>query len=185
MPLIVGLGNPGPEYDGTRHNIGFHILDEVAEELGIRFESGKGPFRHGVGRHKGRPVVLVKPMTYMNLSGTAVSKALKLFDIPPADCLVVTDDLNLPTGKVRIRASGSDGGHNGLSHIIATLSTDQFPRLRFGIGNDFPKGRQADYVLSAFRDEEQEAVQTGVDRSKEAALCFVREGIVKTMNLHN
>lgn len=185
MSLVVGLGNPGPEYDGTRHNIGFHVLDDVAEALGIRFEAGKGPFQHGMGRHRGRPVVLVKPTTFMNLSGMAVSKALKLFDIPPAECLVVTDDLNLPTGKIRIRASGSDGGHNGLSDIIATLSTDQFPRLRFGIGNDFPRGRQADHVLSAFRNEEQEAVQSGVDRSKDAVLCFVREGIVKTMNLYN
>jgi PTH1 family peptidyl-tRNA hydrolase len=185
MTLIVGLGNPGPEYDGTRHNIGFHVLFEVAEKLGIRFQPGKGPFMVATGSHKGRKVALVLPTTYMNLSGQAVSKALKVFDIALMDCLVVTDDLNLPVGKVRIRSSGSDGGHNGLSSIITTVNSDQFPRLRFGIGNDFPRGRQADYVLSAFNPDEQDAVQAGVDRSVDAVLCFIREGIVTTMNTYN
>lgn len=185
MALIVGLGNPGPEYDGTRHNIGFHIVEDVADTLGVSFSSGKGPFRFAEGRHRGRPVVLMIPQTFMNLSGQAVSKALKVFDIPLADCLVVTDDLNLPVGKIRIRPSGSDGGHNGLAHIISTLNSDQFPRLRFGIGSGFPKGKQADYVLSGFNDEEQEAVRKGVENAHDAVLCFIREGIDRTMNLHN
>ncbi len=185
MVLIVGLGNPGPEYDGTRHNIGFHVLYEVADTLGIQFQTGKGPFRYATGSHKGRKTTLVLPTTYMNLSGQAVSKALNVFGADLMDCLVVTDDLNLPVGKVRIRPSGSDGGHNGLSSIIQTMGSDAFPRLRFGVGNDFPKGRQADYVLSGFKAEEQDAVQEGVDRAEEAVLCFIREGLTKTMNLYN
>jgi len=185
MVLIVGLGNPGSAYDGTRHNIGFHILYEVADTLGVEFQTGKGPFRYATGSYKGRKVTLVLPNTYMNLSGQAVSKALTVFGADLMDCLVVTDDLNLPVGKVRIRPSGSDGGHNGLSSIIQTLNNDQFPRLRFGVGSDFPRGRQADYVLSGFNADEQDAVQSGVDRSKEAVLCFIREGLTKTMNLYN
>ncbi len=185
MVLIFGLGNPGPEYEGTRHNIGFHVLYEVAQTLGIQFQTGKGPFRYATGSHKGRKVVLILPNTYMNLSGQAVTKALSVFGADLMDCLVVTDDLNLPVGKVRIRASGSDGGHNGLYSIIHTVNSDQFPRLRFGVGNEFARGRQADYVLSAFNPEEQEAVQGGVDRSKEAILCFIREGLTKTMNTFN
>ena len=185
MALIVGLGNIGAEYEGTRHNIGFHIVYTLAETLKIELLPGKGPFISGSGKHKGRKVVLVIPTTYMNRSGLAVSKALKTFDISLSDCLVVTDDINLPTGKIRLRPGGSSGGHNGLSDIIETLGSDLFPRLRFGIGNNFGKGRQADYVLSGFEDEEQDAVQLGTDRAHDAALCFIRNGIVPAMNTFN
>ncbi len=185
MVLIVGLGNPGPEYDGTRHNVGFHILYEVAETLGARFERGPGPFRVASVSHQGRKAVLLLPDTYMNLSGTAVKKGLALYRGSVPDCLVVTDDLNLPTGKVRLRLTGSSGGHNGLTHIIETLGREDFPRLRFGVGNDFPKGRQADYVLSPFRADEQEAVEAGVRRAHDAILCFIKEGPTTAMNRYN
>jgi PTH1 family peptidyl-tRNA hydrolase len=185
MPLIVGLGNPGSEYDKTRHNIGFEIIDYIAKEMDVSFEAKGGPWLFASTRHKGNNLVLLKPVTYMNLSGQAVSKALRIFDIIPQDCLVVTDDLNLLPGKLRIRTSGSDGGHNGLADIIARVGTSDFPRMRIGIGNDFPKGRQADYVLSAFGKDERPLIEELIPRASEAALCFVREGIDATMNKFN
>lgn len=185
MPLIVGLGNIGEEYMGTRHNVGFDIIYHIADTLSVNLKPGGGPFFSAEARHKGRRVILLTPTTYMNNSGLAVSKALKYFDIPLSECLVCTDDLNLPSGKVRLKPSGSAGGHNGLTSIIEEIGSDQFPRLRFGIGNDYPKGRQADYVLSPFDDSEQEAIAEGIDKAHDAALCFVREGIVPCMNKFN
>jgi len=185
MPLIVGLGNIGQEYMGTRHNIGFDIVYHVADTLSASFKPGGGPFLSGEGRFKGHRVILLTPTTYMNNSGLAVSKALKFFDIPLSECLVCTDDINLPPGKIRIRPSGRAGGHNGLSDIIDRLGTDQFARLRFGVGNSFARGRQADYVLSPFDPEEQEDIATGIDKAHDAVLNFVREGITTTMNRYN
>jgi PTH1 family peptidyl-tRNA hydrolase len=185
MPLIVGLGNIGEEYMGTRHNVGFDIIYHLAETLSIDLKPGKGPFYVAEGRHKGRQTVLITPTTYMNNSGLAVSKALKYFDIPLSECLVCTDDINLPPGKVRLRPSGRDGGHNGLASIIEIVRSDQFPRLRFGVGNNFSRGHQADYVLSPFDDEEQEIIAKGIDHAHDAALCFIREGIVPAMNRYN
>lgn len=185
MPILVGLGNPGAEYDKTRHNIGFEIVDRIAGDLGARFETRGGPWHVANTRHKGNTLVLLKPTTYMNLSGQAVSKALRIFDIIPQDCMVVTDDLNLPIGKLRIRKSGSDGGHNGLSDIIGRVGTTEFPRMRIGIGNDFPKGHQADYVLSPFNQDERLQIEELIPKAAEAALCFVREGIDATMNRYN
>lgn len=185
MPLIVGLGNIGTEYMGTRHNVGFDIIYHVADTLRTRLTPGKGPYMVAEGRFRGQNVVLITPTTYMNLSGLAVSKALKYFDIPVSECLVCTDDINLPAGKIRIRPSGSDGGHNGLGNISEVLGTDQFPRLRFGIGNNFERGHRSDYVLSPFGDEEQEAVSAGIDKAHDAVLCFIREGIDSAMNKFN
>jgi PTH1 family peptidyl-tRNA hydrolase len=185
MPLIVGLGNIGQEYMGTRHNIGFDILFQVADTLSIDLKPGGGPFYSGEGRFKGCRVVLITPTTYMNNSGLAVSKALKFFDIPLSECLVCTDDINLPTGKVRIKSSGRPGGHNGLSDIIERLGTDQFARLRFGVGNSFARGRQADYVLSPFNSDEQDDIAAGIDKAHDAVLNFVRDGITTTMNRFN
>lgn len=185
MPLIVGLGNPGSEYDKTRHNIGFEVVDRIASDLNATFESKGGPWLVANARHKGRQLVLLKPTTYMNLSGQAVSKALRIFDVVPQDCLVVTDDLNLPPGKLRIRKSGSDGGHNGLSDIIERLGTTDFPRMRIGIGNDFPKGRQADFVLSPFGPDERAVIDELIPKAADASLCFVREGIDAAMNRFN
>ncbi len=185
MPLIVGLGNIGEEYMGTRHNVGFDIIYHLADTLKLDLKPGKGPYYVAEGRHKGRQTILITPTTYMNNSGLAVSKALKYFDIPLSDCLVCTDDINLPAGKVRLRQDGRDGGHNGLASISEVLGSDKYPRLRFGVGNNFPRGRQADYVLSPFDDEEQEVIAQGIDKAHDAVLCFIREGIVPAMNKFN
>lgn len=185
MPLIVGLGNIGDEYMGTRHNVGFDIIYHVADTLKLQLKSGGGPFLSTEGRHAGQKVVLLTPTTYMNNSGLAVSKALKYFDIPVADCLVCTDDVNLDPGKIRIRKAGSAGGHNGLRSITEHILTDQFARLRFGVGNFFARGRQADYVLAPFDPDEEEVIGKGIDAAHDAVLCFIREGIVPTMNKFN
>ncbi len=185
MPIIVGLGNPGSEYDKTRHNIGFEVVDHIAGTLGATYEAKGGPWLVANTRHKGNSLVLLKPTTYMNLSGQAVSKALRIFGIVPQECMVITDDLNLPVGKLRIRKTGSDGGHNGLSDIIGRLGSTDFPRMRIGIGNDFPKGRQADYVLSPFSADERLLIDELIPKASEAALCFAREGTDAAMNRYN
>jgi len=185
MPILVGLGNPGSEYEKTKHNIGFEVIDFICDELGISLEAKGGPWLIGTSRHKGSNLVVLKPSTFMNLSGKAVSKAARLHNALPHECLVITDDLNLPPGKLRIRKLGSDGGHNGLANIIQELGTDAFPRMRIGIGNDFTKGHQADYVLSAFDSEQRKLIDEIIPKAAEAALCFVREGIETTMNRYN
>ena len=185
MPIIVGLGNIGKEYEGTRHNIGFDIMNELAKTLSAQFESGKGPFDVAEGRYKGRKVVLIKPTTYMNRSGTAVRKALAKFNTDRKDCLICYDDLNLPLGTIRIKEQGSAGGHNGITDIIEQLGNNDFPRLRFGIGNDFPRGKQVDYVLAPFTDKEITEVEIAIKKSHDAALSFVKDGITRTMNWFN
>lgn len=185
MAVIAGLGNPGMQYEKTRHNIGFFLLDALAQKLGVSFSKGKGPYELAKARHKGSAIYLIKPLTYMNLSGDAVASVAGYYHIPAEDILVCYDDIALPVASVRIRKKGSDGGHNGMRDIIAKLGTDHFPRLRFGIGNDFYPGQQASYVLSPFREDELDLVRESIEHSVEAALCFVREGIDKTMNLYN
>ncbi|XWN36428.1 MAG: aminoacyl-tRNA hydrolase [Balneola sp.] len=185
MSIIVGLGNIGTEYDGTRHNIGFDILDELAKTLSTSFGPGGGPFVTAEGRHKGRKIVLVKPTTFMNRSGTAVKKALAKFNTDKKDCLIVYDDLNLPVGTNRMKPNGSAGGHNGISDIIERLGSNDFPRLRFGIGNNFSKGRQVDYVLSPFDEDELEEKDQALQHAHDAALAFVNLGIERAMNYFN
>ena len=148
--MIVGLGNVGQEYNGTRHNIGFEVLDKLASTLSVSFSTGCGPYAVAEGRHKRRKVTLVKPTDYVNRSGTAVKKALAKYKIDKKDCLVVYDDLNLPVGAIRMKRQGSDGGHNGIADINEKLRTKEYPRLRIGIGNDFKRGRQVEFVLSPF-----------------------------------
>ncbi|MEQ8579175.1 MAG: aminoacyl-tRNA hydrolase [Balneola sp.] len=185
MSIIVGLGNIGSEYDGTRHNIGFDVLDELAKTLSISFGPGGGPFEIAEGRHKGRNIVLVKPTTFMNRSGTAVKKALAKFNTDKKDCLIVYDDLNLPLGTNRMKPNGSAGGHNGISDIIERLGSNDFPRLRFGIGDNFSRGRQVDYVLSPFDEDELEEKNQAVQHAHDAALAFVNLGIERAMNYFN
>ena len=185
MALIIGLGNIGSEYDGTRHNIGFEVVDRLADQLSIRFEDGRGPFYWGEGSFKGQKITLIKPTTYMNRSGKAVTKALALTGSLPEECLVCYDDINLPPGKLRLRPSGSSAGHNGLQDIIDSLSTDQFPRLRIGIGNTFNRGRQSDYVLSPFTAEERIIMNDTIDLACDAILTFLRGGINLAMNKFN
>lgn len=185
MSIIIGLGNIGQEYEETRHNIGFEVVDLLAKTMSVTFGPGNGPFVIAEGRHRGRNVVLVKPTTFMNRSGTAVKKALAKFNAGKEDILIVYDDLNLDLGVIKLKDQGSAGGHNGIADIIEKLGSRDFPRLRFGIGNDFPRGKQVDFVLSPFDDEEREAVNSSLQKAHDAALSFVRDGITKTMNYFN
>ncbi len=185
MSIIIGLGNIGQEYDGTRHNIGFEVVDAIAETLSITFGPGNGPFVVAEGRHRGRNIVLIKPTTLMNRSGSAVGKALAVYKTDIQNCLIVYDDLNLDVGDIRLRPQGSAGGHNGIQSIIDKLGSREFPRLRFGIGSDFPRGRQVDFVLSPFSNADQKYVEEGIQKAHDACLFFAREGIAKTMNHFN
>lgn len=185
MPLLAGLGNIGAEYEGTRHNIGFRILYELAELNGLSFKSGKGPYYYTNGMIEGKKCVLVLPTTFMNRSGSAIQHAMNYYQLPVEELLVVTDDINLPTGKLRIKPSGSAGGHNGLSDIIYQLKTDTFSRMRFGVGNDFRKGEQVRYVLSRFSKQEDPIVTQAVKRSVEAIQAYLKDGLNAAMNRFN
>lgn len=182
--LIAGLGNPGPEYAGTRHNIGFTVLDRLAADAGARFAPDRYADRAEL-RHKGRTFILIKPGTYMNLSGKAVRYWMEQEGIAADRLLVVTDDLALPFGAIRIRSKGGAGGHNGLASIIALIGTQDFPRLRFGIGSHFPKGRQSEYVLGQWTPEEQKALPERVQLAAEAVLHFGLQGVASAMNEFN
>lgn len=182
--LITGLGNPGPEYAGTRHNIGFQVVEALAH----LFEASFSPGRYAETarfKHKGRTFVLIKPQTFMNLSGKAVRYWLEQESLGPEHLLVITDDLALPFGKIRLRGSGGAGGHNGLTSIIELLGTEEFPRLRFGIGGDFPRGRQSEYVLGAWTPEEAKKLPERVELSGKAVLQFGLLGIAQAMNAFN
>lgn len=182
--LIVGLGNIGPEYQDTRHNIGFNVLDAFAKASNAVFEDK----RYGAVcevRLKGRTLVLLKPNTYMNLSGKAVSYWMQKEKIALEDLLIVVDDLALPFGTMRLRGQGSDGGHNGLKSINALLGTNGYARLRYGIGNEFRKGQQVDYVLGTWDEKEAEELPALLARGGEIITSFVLQGIARTMNVFN
>lgn len=182
--LIVGLGNIGSEYQGTRHNIGFDVLDALAGASNLAFEDK----RYGAVTTlslKGRKLTLLKPSTYMNLSGNAVRYWMQEKKIPIERVLIIVDDLALPLGAIRLKGSGSDAGHNGLKHIAATLGTQQYPRLRFGIGNDYPRGGQIDFVLGPFSSEERELLTARIALAGEAIKSFVLQGLNITMNQYN
>ena len=182
--LIAGLGNIGPEYHETRHNIGFMTVDALAEKAGATFSDGRYGFTARFSL-KGRQVVLLKPSTYMNLSGNAVRYWLQKENIPLENLLVVVDDLSLAFGTLRLKGKGSDGGHNGLKHIAATLGTQEYARLRFGIGNDFPRGGQIDYVLSPFTEEEYKLMPERLETAGEIIRNFCLAGLDFTMNHFN
>ena len=182
--LIVGLGNIGDEYDGTRHNIGFRVLDAFAKASNISFEDKRYGFV-GMGRVKNAEVVLLKPSTYMNLSGNAVRYWMNKENIQPENLLIICDDLALPFGKLRLRPSGSDGGHNGLKNIASVLCSQQWARIRFGVGNDFPKGSQVDFVLGEFEPEELERMDERVGVACEMIKAFCLSGITFAMNNYN
>ena len=182
--LIVGLGNIGPEYAETRHNIGFMVLDYLAKKFDGQFDTGRHAFVAEI-KTKGRTFVLVKPTTYMNLSGKAVGHYMTSLKLPVENMLVITDDIAIPFGKIRIRAKGSAGGHNGLKHIEQTLGHNNYPRLRFGVGDAYSKGKQVDYVLSKFSEDEQAELQTLIEKAAEAVISFGTVGLERTMNFHN
>ena len=182
--LIVGLGTPGPAYADTRHNIGFQVLDALAGASSIAF----GPARYGDKaelKHKGRTFILVKPSTFMNLSGKAVRYWMDQEHIPAERVLVITDDLALPFGAIRIKPRGGAGGHNGLTSIIELLGTEEFPRLRFGIGSDFPRGRQSEYVLGAWNEQERKTLPDRIELASKAILQFGLLGVDSAMNNFN
>lgn len=182
--LIVGLGNIGDQYKNTRHNIGFTVLDSFIEESSSCFETK----RYGAvtkTKFKGRTLVLLKPSTFMNLSGSAVLYWMNQEKIPLENVLIITDDLALPFGKLRLKGKGSDGGHNGLKHINEILKTQQYARLRFGIGSEFSKGRQVDYVLGKWNDEENKTLPIYIKASHDYIRSFCTIGLARTMNTHN
>ena len=185
MPLIAGLGNIGAEYEGTRHNIGFHIIYKWATNLGFSFKTGKGPYYIANGLYNGKKLIFILPTTFMNRSGLAIQHALQYYQIPLEDLVVVTDDINLPLGTIRIKPTGSAGGHNGIADIILQLKTDSFNRLRFGVGNDFRRGEQAKFVLSKFSKQEDEEMITAVEKSVKALQTLIDDGITKAMNEFN
>jgi len=182
--LIVGLGNIGPEYADTRHNIGFMILDELAKQEGEKFHHMRLAYYTEIN-YKGRTLYLIKPTTYMNLSGKALSHWMKELKIPVENVLVVVDEIALPLGTLRLKPKGSAGGHNGLKHIELTLGNSDYARLRFGVGDSFPKGRQVDYVLSGFDDDELPELPALIDRSIEMIKSFATIGTELTMTKFN
>ncbi len=182
--LVVGLGNIGAEYAQTRHNIGFKVLDALAEASNISFKSG----RYGdtaTLKHKGRTITLLKPSTYMNLSGKAVRYWLEAEKIPQENLLVISDDIAIPFGTLRMRQKGSAGGHNGLKNITEILGNDAYARIRFGVGGEFARGFQIDYVLGEWGDEEIKALPERLEMFGKAILSFATAGVQLTMNAFN
>jgi len=183
--LIVGLGNPGRPYAATRHNVGFEVVEAVARRARVALGPWKARSVGGEGSFRARGFALAMPQTYMNLSGETVLGLVRTLGLAPADVLVVVDDLALDPGVLRLRAGGSDGGHNGLRDIAERLGTPQFPRLRIGVGRDFPRGRQADYVLMPFTAAQRPLIDAALPVAAEAALCWVTEGMGTAMNRYN
>lgn len=182
--LIVGLGNIGSKYDGTRHNIGFDVVDHLAEEAGATWKTDTLGDITEV-KHKGRTLILLKPSTYMNRSGKAVNYWMTKKKIERDNLLVVVDDLHLDLGKMRIRAKGSDGGHNGLKDIQQVLGGNKYPRLRFGIGNDFHSGQQVDFVLGKWTSDEEDKLPKLIKKAAEACKSFAAIGLKFTMEQYN
>lgn len=182
--LIVGLGNIGEEYAETRHNIGFKIVDQLADEAGVKFSPGRHADVAEV-KHKGKQLILIKPTTYMNLSGKAVNYWLQTEKIAVENMLILVDELALPFGKIRIGPKGSDGGHNGLKSIQETLNSSNYPRLRFGISNEFSKGAQVNYVLGKWNDEELKTLKERIKISADACKAFAFIGLERCMNEFN
>ncbi|TMM58450.1 aminoacyl-tRNA hydrolase [Maribacter algarum] len=182
--LIVGLGNIGSEYSETRHNIGFKVLDALSRKEEFNFETAKlGDL--GIFKAKGRSILCLKPSTFMNLSGKALKYWMEKEKVPLENVLVITDDINLNFGVVRVKTKGSDGGHNGLKDIQNVLQTTVYNRFRFGVGAEFSKGRQVDYVLGEWNDEERELLKERLDKSCDIVRSFVLSGVKNTMNQFN
>jgi hypothetical protein len=182
--LILGIGNKGEKYENTRHNIGFKIVERVAEKIDAKFSSANYGWT-AEGKYKGRKIILLKPDTYVNLSGNALNFWMQKENIPLENILVVTDDLALPFGALRLKSKGSDAGHNGLKNIQEMIKTQNYARLRFGISSDFEKGRQIDYVIGEWSEEEKEKLPERIEKFADACLSFVFAGITNTMNTFN
>jgi peptidyl-tRNA hydrolase, PTH1 family len=185
VKLVVGLGNPGKKYAGTRHNVGFDVLDRLAGRHQVEWESAPRGIDALSGRWRASDAVLAKPLTFVNLSGHAMSALLQFYKIDASEAIVVVDDINLELGRLRARAAGSAGGHNGLKSIIEGLGTDQFPRLRVGVGRGDPRRDLADHVLARVPMDLKETLATAVDAAASAAELFVTDGIEEVMNRFN
>ena len=184
--LVGVLGNPGPKYEWTRHNVGFLVIDQLADRENLPVQRLKHKALTNTALIGGKPVLLMKPTTYMNLSGEAVGEAARFYKIPPARVLVISDDVSLPVGRLRIRKNGSAGGHNGLKNIIQHLGTDQFPRVRVGVGQKPPPDYDlADWVLGKFQGEDKKVMDEAVKRAADAVECILKEGADRAMNRFN
>ncbi|MGL4630301.1 MAG: aminoacyl-tRNA hydrolase [Leadbetterella sp.] len=182
--LVVGLGNIGHEYHETRHNVGFMVLDEVAKKASLNFTLD----RHGYiaeWKVKGHQVYLLKPSTYMNLSGKALAYWMQHLKIPVDQCMILVDDLALPVGKLRLKPKGSSAGHNGLKNIEDVLGNNEYPRLKFGIGSDYPKGRQVDFVLGKFSEDDRATVNLKIEKAINMIQSFCTQGLEACMNFYN
>lgn len=184
MKLIVGLGNPGKEYENTRHNVGFMVMDRLSDCMNVSISTAKFKGEYVKFKHKGEDVILLKPMTYMNLSGESVIQVMNYFKIDVEDLLVVYDDLDMPTGKLRLRESGSAGGHNGIKSIIAHVGTQSFKRVRVGIDRH-PRIKVVDYVLGHFSKDEQPLINEGVENAVKAIEMYLDKGFNASMNAYN
>lgn len=183
--LIAGLGNPGLRYDNTRHNVGFEVIDLLSQKYNIKVSKVKFKGITGEGSIQGQRVILLKPRTFMNLSGESVREAVSWYKVPLSRLLLIYDDIDIGPGKIRIRPSGTSGSHNGMKSVIYQLQDDQFPRIRIGIGVSPPLMELADYVLGKFTPEERELVNTSILSAAEAAEAFLRDGINSAMNKYN
>lgn len=185
MYIIAGLGNPGKEYDGSRHNVGFMTLDTLADRYQIDIREKAHKALIGKGMIEGNKVILVKPQTYMNLSGESIRSVMDYYKTEPSEFIVIYDDISLEPGQIRIRKKGSAGGHNGIKNIIAHLGTQEFPRIRIGVGEKPPRMDLADYVLSRFPKEEKEEMEQAFRDGAAAAVSMMNEGIDTAMNRFN
>ena len=184
--LIVGLGNPGKEYTRTRHNCGFRALDILADKLGCKVDKGKFQGLYGQCTYGGTKLLLLKPQTYMNLSGRSVLQLSAYFNVPPQRIIVMFDDISLEPGRLRVRNDGSAGGHNGIKSIISELDSQDFPRVKIGVGSKpTPEYDLADWVLSSFSAQEEKALAPALERAADAALCIIDHGIPETANRFN
>lgn len=184
MKLIAGLGNPGPEYRYTRHNLGFIVVDRLAQRLGVSISREKYKGLIAETLHNGQKLMLLKPLTYMNRSGESVAQASRNRVTDFDDLLVVYDEIDLPLGKIRMRENGSPGTHNGMKSVVAALGTRDVPRLRIGVGDE-RRGDLAEHVLSTFRPDERETVEATVERAVDGILCWLESGIDRAMNVYN
>lgn len=185
MKIVVGLGNPTPKYEGTRHNIGFSVIDVLAEKYNIRVNTNRHKALCGSGIIGGEKVILAKPLTFMNLSGESVRPLVDYYKLDLEDLLIIYDDISLEPGNLRMRAGGSAGGHNGMKSIIQHLGSDRFPRLRLGVGEKPAQMDLADYVLGHFSAEEKKQIDEVRNVAAEAVVCFIEEGVTETMNRYN
>ena len=184
--LIVGLGNPGDNYSRTRHNAGFRAVDILGEKLGVKIDRAKYRGLYGQGTYKGQKLILLKPQTFMNLSGLSVMDAARFYKLPPERIIVLFDDISLDVGRLRIRGDGSAGGHNGIKSIIGSINSQSFPRVKIGVGaKPHPDYELADWVLSAFRHEEEKTLGPALERAADATLALIEHGVYEAANRFN